>query len=280
MELKEKSPNGSGVSARKLDEGPTLSRLVPASTAAVSTSSSSGAGSAVNHVPIIDGASEQLAMVMAPKPGQVMVPKPGPGMALRPGPKSGPGMALRPGLAGCRGLARTCPQQASRHTAPHTQQIAGWLSTRGEKEEAKEEEQQNAKKEERMMGDQVALAPALAAATVAVRQGGGARTCGPTAASTVVDAGSGGLGDACVSMNVTLITVPLRTDFGARATSRVARTRPGAPTAPLLAAAPCRGCAAGRFSRVWSRVCSALRRRGWVFQQVLAAGAFNLREAV
>ena len=66
----------------------------------------------------------------------------------------------------------------------------------------------------------------------------------------------------------------------ARVTLRVARTRSGAATVPLLAIVPCRGCAAGCFSRGWSRVCSAWRRRGRMFQQALAAGAGNLREAV
>ena len=73
----------------------------------------------------------------------------------------------------------------------------------------KEEEQRGVKKEEQLMGGRVALAAALAAAAIAVWQGGIARTCAST--------------------DVSQLVAPLRADFVVRASSSTAGASPGVP---------------------------------------------------
>ena len=121
------------------------------------------------------------------------------------------------------------------------------------------------------MGGRVALAAALTAAAVAVRQGSSA------AISTAAASGSS---NTCVSTDASLVTAPLRAGFVARASSHVARASPGTPTAPLFATAPRYEHAAGFLSSLWPRARSASRRRCRVLQQVLAAGAFGLGKAL
>ena len=110
------------------------------------------------------------------------------------------------------------------------------------------------------MGGRVALAAALAAAAIAVWQGGIARTR--------------------VSTGVSLLVAPLRVDFVVRASSGTAGASPGDPAPPLLAAAPFRGFTVGHLSRPWQRARSVSRRRCRVLQQVLAAGAFGFKRVL
>ena len=110
------------------------------------------------------------------------------------------------------------------------------------------------------MGGRVALAAALAAAAVAVWQGGSARTRAST--------------------DISLVAAPLRAEFVAHASAGAAGASPGDPAAPWLAVIPFRGFTVGPLSRSWQRARSTARRRYRVLKQVLAAGAFGLEKAL